>query len=158
MTHPESQFALPFAERDEVSVRRTMKIFGVSRSVVLFLIEKKLIRAFRKHETGNYFISYQSIVEYCDKLREKYHIEDTRPKRGGIFGRYRDEELMPFSLAEDTMTIAEVADVLRYAEQTVRHLCEEGKLLSYKVHDDGLWRISKRSLQQLCERMRSMAS
>jgi excisionase family DNA binding protein len=147
------QFALPFAEKDEVSVTRVCKILGVTRLMVVALCEAKEIKGTRRHPTGNHFISYKSLIEYTDRLRVRYAIEDTRPKRDGIFGRYRDDEILPFSLAHDTMTVPEVAELLRYSQQKVRILCEEGVITSYKLLPDGFWRISKKSVAALFEQM-----
>jgi hypothetical protein len=144
------QIALPFAEKDEVSVTRTRKILGVSNKAVFYLIAHKQITAFRRGHLGNFFVSYPSLVAYCDRLRVKYEIPDLRPKREGIFGRYRDHELLPFPL-EETITVETVADVLRYSVQRARMLCEEGRFLSYKLHEQASWRISRPSFESFVD-------
>jgi len=92
-------------------------------------------------------VSYQSIVEHCNRLREEYAIRDRRPRlvRGQL--RYRDEEILPFP-SRDTIPAIEAAPMLGYlAKWSVWKLCEEGRFEAYRLHPCSAWRISRSSLQ-----------
>lgn len=151
------QFVMPFAEKDEVETSRVMRILGVSRKEVLMMLRAGDLEYMRKQPRGYCYISYASLVRYCDQLREKYAIDDHRPKRDGVFGRHKDVDLLPFPLS-DTMSVADVARVLNITEQHVRNMCESGTLVSYKLEDGLRWRISMRSFHEYLARLTSRKS
>ena len=146
------QFVMPFAERDEVETSRVMRILGVSRKEVLMMLKAGDLEFMRRQPRGYCYISYASLVRYCDALRVKYAIGDNRPKRDGIFGRHKDVDLLPFPLT-DTMGVGDVARVLNCTERNVREMCEAGVLLSYKLEDGLRWRISMRSFHEYIARL-----
>jgi hypothetical protein len=91
-------------------------------------------------------ILYSSIVRYCDQLRLKYNIVDRRPRLANSFLRHRDEDLLPFPLA-DTIRSTETLEALGYtAHSALVSLVEEGRFDAYKLVGGKEWRISRSSL------------
>jgi excisionase family DNA binding protein len=54
-----------------------------------------------------------------------------------------------------TMSVADVALLLRTSNGTVLRLCEEGKLRRYRRRKGGNWRISKSSIAEFERRLRA---
>ena len=157
-----SQFILPFAEKEYVTVQRTAAILGISDPTVyrlaglkgrdgracIFLVDYR--HGARKR------VLYSSIVRFCDGLREKYSIPDRRPTLDAPWFRHRDEALLPFPLA-DTMDSAEAIAALGYADiRPLTCLIEEGRFEAYKLMEANAcgWRISRSSFRMFLNQTR----
>jgi hypothetical protein len=142
------QLLLPFAEREYVDTARAAKILGVSRGTVARMAASGYIQMIEFRARAWHRVRYQSIVDWCDKLRAQYGILDLRPPLPSPLLRYRDAELLPFPLA-DTLYLRHIIEPLGYShKQSAARLCEEGRLLSYRLHPAAAWRIHAPSFQQ----------
>lgn len=148
------RYELPFQRSEEVDIARIARILGVNRCTVFRLLDADLIRSY-KLPAGKRRIEYNSVVEYCDRLRVEYRISAraVRPLRGR---RHRDEDLLPFPLV-DTIGIAEVREALDCTHTSALYMLEEGKLVGYQVfirRRGCPWRISRTSLERYIESLR----
>ena len=148
------QLLLPFAEREYVDVRRTCRILGVSPRCVLDLRERGIIEMIDYRFHARKRVRYQSIVDLCDRLRQRYAIPDTRPPLASPMLRHRDVDLLPFPLT-DTIDVLRALEVLGYVSKNpIYRMIEEGQFWSYRISDLNPWRISKRSLGEFLLRAR----
>lgn len=140
------QLLLPFAEREYIDVKRAARILGVSHSTTLELHRDGEIEMidYAKHKRKR--VRYQSVVDFCDRLRKKHSIADRRPRLDAPFLRHRDDDLLPFSI-EDTIGMEEVMEILGYSSRTPVYLMiEEGRFEAYQISNRNPWRISRSSL------------
>lgn len=149
-----SQILLPFAEKEWISVERTMAILSVPIST--------LYRIRAAHDAqGRPFIDvadwgvgrrkrvlYASVVRYCDYLRQRYGIPDRRPPLANAIFRHRDEDLLPFPI-RDTIGVRQAMALLGYeTRRPISLLAEEGKFEAYRLLEieGSPWRISRSSI------------
>jgi len=146
------QLILPFAEREYVSVPRAAHILDVGESTVHRLAEmqdrggRALLHLISYRRNAHKRILYSSIVHFCDGLREKFGIQDRRPKLDHPMFRHRDEDLLPFRLS-DTINMNDALQALGYENyQSIIFLIEEGRFDAYQLLKGSSWRISRSSL------------
>jgi hypothetical protein len=158
MTLNDRQMLLPFAEREYIDVKRAARILGVSTWSVRELYASGLIRMIDYAKRKRKRVNYQSIVDLCDKVRERYCIKSRRPPLDAPFLRHRDADLLPFPL-DDTIGIEQVATILGYSStHPVYLMIEEGRFEAYQLFNRSPWRISKSSLASYLETVRSRES
>jgi hypothetical protein len=144
-SRPEGKLApkldLPFQRSSEVDVRRVASILAVSQNTVLSMLE------------------YDSVIEHCNQLRVHYRISEDRLLRKPAHGRLRDEDLLPFPIAQ-TVFAKEVQRRLDIARQNVIYLIEQGDLVGYQVLIDlkaSPYRIYRPSLERYMASLRIQA-
>ncbi len=159
-----NQLVLPFAEREYVDVARCAHILGVSWTTVHRLAAtidfhgKPLISMIEYRRGARKRILYSSIVYFCDHLRQKYSIADRRPKLTNPLLRNRDEDLLPFPLA-DTIYTEEAMNALGYqSKRPLLDLIEEGRFEAYCLIPGNTWRISRSSFAAYLEVVRNRPS
>lgn len=136
----------PFPEKEYVDMARAARILGVTDSTVSVLFKKGLIGIIDYAPHKRKRVRYQSIVEFCDQLRQRYAIADRRPPLGSSVSRHKDSNLLPFPI-QDTIGIEQAAKILGYGSVTpVRLMIEEGRFEAYQFYPSSPWRISKLSL------------
>jgi hypothetical protein len=146
---------MPFAEREYVSMRRAMSILGVSEATLSRLVADGVVQWFNLGKTTWKRVRYQSLIEFCDQLRQQHKIESRRPPLGAPYLRYRDEDLLPFPLS-DTIPSAEACAALGYIKTpSVVLLIEEGRFDAYQLVQRAPWRISRSSLLVFINRSRT---
>jgi hypothetical protein len=154
----EGQQLLPFAEREYIDVARACHILGVSSSTFYVLHEAGLIEVIGYAPHKQKRVRYQSIVDLCDRLRQRHCIRDRRPRLATPHLRHRDADLLPFPL-DDTITIDEAAAIMGYrSAKPVRHMIEEGRFEAYQFSPERPWRISRSSLAAYIDSARHSAS
>lgn len=144
----EDQLVLPFAEREYVDVRRASRILGVHATTISQFYEWGLIEMldYSKHKRKR--VRYQSLVDLCDKLRQKYSIDDRRPALSAPYLRHQDMDLLPFPIS-DTITVEDAMEMMGYASPKPIYLAiEEGRFDAYQFSSKTPWRISKLSLSR----------
>ena len=158
------QMLLPFAEREYVDVRRCARILGVTCTTVYRIAEKidfdgtPLLTVLEYRTGAHKRILYSSIVRFCDKLRARHMIKDRRPPLDNPLLRNKDEDLLPFPLA-DTICAKEALDALGYANITsLTALIEEGAFEAYKLINGREWRISRSSFSAYLKRVYDRSS
>jgi excisionase family DNA binding protein len=148
MSASTNQILLPFAEKEYVDVRRAGRILGIGPRDVLYLYEWGLIEVIDYAKGKRKRVRYQSIVDLCDRLREKYSVRDRRPPLPSPIFRHRDEDLLPFPLA-DTAGVPEVTEVLGYGSaHPIYMMIEEGRFEAYRLSQRSPWRISRSSVAE----------
>jgi excisionase family DNA binding protein len=156
MTIAVDQLLLPFAEKEYVDVRRAAAILGVGHQTIIDLYASGKIEMIDYAKRKRKRVRYQSIVDFCERLRTKHSIRDRRPPLSPNF-RHRDADLLPFPL-EDTMTIDEVVSILGYCSKTPIYLMiEEGRFEAYQLDVCSPWRISRSSLAEYLKGVHSNA-
>jgi hypothetical protein len=100
-------------------------------------------------------VHYQSLVDFCDRLREQYKIADRRPALPAPNLRHRDEDLLPFPL-RDSIPPQIAMDMLGFFRKRnpPLHLIEEGHFDAYRLFPEDRWRISRSSLEAFIDRSR----
>lgn len=152
----------PLAESEYISVERAARILHIGIASVYRLRS-------RCDEYGRPFIemldyghgmhkriAYDSVVRFCDRLRECYAIRDRRPPLGPNLSRWRDSDLLPFPI-DDTIGLREATDCLGYLSLSpVLKLVEEGRFEAYRLlPDPGCpWRISRSDFARWLETRR----
>lgn len=146
---------LPAPNNKFIDVARAGSILGVKKDVVHHLLASHQLRGYRLRESGPWNVEYASIAELCDRLRLDYHIADRR-RAAPPSGRWRDDDLLPFPLA-DTVYTQDAMTGLGLTRVGAIRLCEEGAFECYRlVPNAGVpWRISKTSLFHYAERLRA---
>lgn len=146
------QLLLPFAEREFIDVARCCRILGCSWAVIARLTEAREIDLVDFRKRGWKRVRYASVVAYCDRLRDKYKIEDRRTPLSNPILRHRDAELLPFPLA-DMIGAKQACEALGFDRTTrlVRAM-EEGAFEGYQLMAESPWRISLSSLQRCLDR------
>jgi hypothetical protein len=146
-----SQFILPFAEKEYVTVRRTAHILGVSQNTVYRLAGLRGRDGRANLQLVDYGfharqrVLYSSIVSFCDGLRARFLIADRRPPLSHPMFRHKDEDLLPFPMG-DTVYSAEAMAALGYdARGALVRLIEEGRFEAYRLLTIAPWRISRSS-------------
>ena len=149
---PVRKLELPFQMSQTIDAVRTRSILDVSHRTMTLLLDTGEIRGY--HAPGkpkHWRIEYDSVVEYCDKLRVHYHISDTRaPRKTGRHNRRRDSELLPFP-KDETTSVSEVAKVLSVCSTSVVSLIQDGTLTAYQIVIDQRgcpWRIWEPSFER----------
>ena len=150
----ERQLCLPFPDEKTIDMARCCAILHVSPHVVRRLIVTPLdtnsqemsLVAYNTMRCAPLRIDYQSLVHFLDALRIRHGIPDRRPTP--VFGRHRDDELLPFSWA-DTITVEEAAEVLNIHRSKVLLRIEAGQFETYQLVRSSPWRISRTSLARL---------
>jgi excisionase family DNA binding protein len=142
-----TQFLLPFAEREYIDVPRCCKILGVNETIVRRLAESGLIDLIDHMPRTRKKVRYQSVVDFCNRLRHQYCIPDTRPRLSAPYLRHRDADLLPFPLS-DTISSAEAIDLLGCSLFTMTRLIDEGRIMGYRLLPGRRtpWRISRSSV------------
>ena len=139
---------LPWPPNQDVDVARAAAILRLTQNEVIRLAKAGHISGYqlrkRRGSREPWRISYQSIVDLCDRLRVKYAIRDRRPKLG-VGRRWRDADLLPFPIS-DTVGIKEVRTGLCLGHNKAFRLIEEGPFDAYRFTPNHTWRISKTSL------------
>ena len=154
------QLLLPFPDEKTIDANRCCAILHVSRPVIDRLratplrpgSDEKCIVAYNTMPHAPLRIDYDSLVRFMDYLREKHAIQDRRPPK--VFGRHRDEHLLPFPWA-DTITVEEVADVLGVYRTKVLNRIEAGQFEAYQLTEGSPWRVSRSSLARVIESFKS---
>ena len=146
---------MPLAEREYVSMRRAMSILGVSEATLSRLVADGAVQWFNLGKATWKRVRYQSLIEFCDQLRQQHKIESRRPPLGAPYLRYRDEDLLPFPLS-DTIPSDQACAALGYIKTpSVVLLIEEGRFDAYQLGERSPWRISRSSLLGFINRSRS---
>ena len=148
---------LPFQRSAEIDVSRVMRILAVSRHTVLRMLRNHLLRNYWIGNTPR--IEYDSVVEYCNLLRVHYRISEDRLLRKPARGRLRDEDLLPFPIAQ-TIYAGEVERRLDVARQNVIYLIEQGDLVGYQVLIDAAaspFRVYRPSLERYIASLHAQA-
>lgn len=146
-----AQLLLPYAEREWIDVARARRILGVGGNDTIYLLRRPCLG--RPYIEGIDFgknkrqrILYASVVRYCDWLREHYALPDRRPALPNSIFRHRDEDLLPFPLAE-TIGVPEAQTFLPYDSTAfVFKRLEEGAFHAYKLmpgSPTSPWRICR---------------
>ena len=150
-----SQSAIPVStqEKEYISTRRALNILGVTQPTTLSrLAAAGRIRLVPYKKTGR--VHYGSLVEFCDRIREAYRIEDRRPKLSAPNLGHRDEDVLPFPLA-DTISAEEACAALGKKNKALLDLIEGGYFEAYQLMQSEPWRVSRSSLFAFVERVRS---
>jgi Helix-turn-helix domain len=146
-----NQLLLPFSEKDYVDVRRAADILGLSTRAIFELYEAGQIEMIDYAKRKWKRVRYQSIVDFCDKLRQKYAIPDRRPPLSNPMFRHRDADILPFPL-EDTINVEQTMQILGYiSEPPVYNMITEGRFEAYHFLPNSPWRISRSSLANYLE-------
>lgn len=140
------QILLPFAEKEYIDVPRARRILGVSTVTVLNLYQAGKIEIIDYAKCKRKRVRYQSIVDFCDELRERYGIKDRRPPLSHPMFRHADTDLLPFPLA-DTINVERAAQILGYETAApVISLVLDYRFDAYHFLPNSPWRISLSSL------------
>lgn len=145
------QLRLPFPDVKTIDAAHCCSILHIVPATVYRLLrtplhadpEETSIRGYNTMRFAPIRIEYASVVRFCDVLRERHSIPDRRP--APTFGRWRDEELLPFPWA-DTISTEDAADVLGIDRSKVLLRIEVGQFEAYQIVAMSDWRISKTSL------------
>lgn len=152
-----SDVLCPLPEREYVDVRRAGAILGLSTRAIFELYKAGQIEMIDYAKRKWKRVRYQSIVNLCDKLREKYCIADRRPPLSNPMFRHRDADLLPFPL-EDTIDVAQTMQVLGYiSEPPVYNMITEGRFEAYHFLPNSPWRISQLSLADYVHKVQSLS-
>jgi hypothetical protein len=144
--HPAIQVT-PFAGHEYVDVNRCCKILGVSRQTIIRLAHSHMLLMIAYRTLSWKKINYQSIVTFCDYLREEYKIASRRPALSAPGLRHRDEDLLPFPL-NDTIGADHAYKALGvFRHQLLIELIQEGRFEAYRIVPGAPWRISASSLE-----------
>jgi len=155
------KLALPFQRSQEIDIRRVAKILAVGDITAYRMVRAGLFPGAYQvsgSKQQQWRIAYSSVVEYCNRLRLEYRISSraVTPIPGR---RHRDEELLPFPMAE-TIGVAEVRAALDCTHKAVLHMLDEGTLTGYQVlilTRGCPWRIYSRSLDRYLSSLRTTA-
>jgi hypothetical protein len=151
------QILLPFAEKEYIDAGRACGILGVGYSTLQRMAASGMIEWIGAAKSTWKRVRYQSIVEFCEGLRQQLQIADRRPPLAPSL-RHRDADLLPFPLA-DTASAREALKALGLERRTdMVKLIEEGKFDAYQLVPQGPWRISRSSLLAFIERSRTTVS
>lgn len=150
---------LPIQRSKQIDIPRVRQILGVNIKTAIKMLEKGMIRGFRHAgKRSPWHVEYDSVVEYCDRLRVSHAISNARV---GIKGqRRRDRDLLPFPL-DETISLSEVCRRLDLAPNSVVHLIETGAIVGYQLifEQKGCpWRIHAPSVEQYLASLHAMAA
>lgn len=135
-----------------VDVKRSGQILGVSWAVIVRLADQGHLRLVGYRPRGWKRVSYKSIVEHCNRLREEYAIPDRRPALSSPVMRCRDEDLLPFPL-RDTIGVIDIQPVLGFSTDVpVRKILEKRLFECYRLHPSAPWRIFAPSFREYLNR------
>jgi hypothetical protein len=143
---PECDLLQPFPNPEYIDVKRAAHILGVSHTNILELHAARRIEMinYAKHKRKR--IRYASIVEFCDRLRLDHGIANRRPALPSSLFRHRDEDVLPFPLA-DTLSTTQALQYMAYdSTNPILHMIDEGLFEAYKISNSSAWRISAISL------------
>jgi len=153
---PAPKLGLPIQKSNTIDSRRAAAILHVSLRTVLRMCERALLRSYCYNRGKKIWqIEYTSIVEYCDSLRVRYGISDSRAQLPPGHKRRRDEDLLPFPFLQ-TIFVADAMKRLECSGTVVLQLIESGDLVAYKFLTDnvlGHWRIHEPSLDRYIARL-----
>ncbi len=144
----------PIPEKEYIDVPRTCRILGVTEATVRRLAESKLIDLVEYRARSWKKVRYQSVVDFCDVLRERYAIPNRRPTLSAPYLRQRDEDLLPFPL-RTTMLAPEAQMILACGNRTLLKLLEEGRFECYQLVPSAPWRISRPSFADYVKAVRN---
>jgi hypothetical protein len=143
---PADQLVLPFAEREYIDIKRTMRILGVGHSTVCDMYDAGLFDMLDYAVHKRKRVHYQSLVDFCDRLRTVYGIADRRPALDAPYLRHKDADLLPFPL-DDTIKVENAVEIMGYSSPVpIYKLIDEGKFDAYQLTPGTSWRISRSSL------------
>lgn len=132
MAQPSASPVPPFAAKEYVDRRRACGILGVGLRTLERLAASGRVGYIDLRKKSHKRLQYQSIVDFCDRLRQESKIADRRPQLAPHL-RHRDEDLLPFPLA-DTIHAEEACELLGFRHlQPVVRLIEEGKFEAYQL-------------------------
>jgi hypothetical protein len=141
---PEQQL-LPFAEKEYIDAGRACGILGVGYSTLQRMAASGMIDWVGAEKSTWKRVRYQSIVDFCERLRQQHRLPDRRPALSPSL-RHRDCDLLPFAL-DDTVSAREALKSLGLVRRTAMvRLIEEGRFEAYQLVPQGPWRISRPSL------------
>jgi translation initiation factor 2 len=142
------QLIQPYAECEYINAARCCKILGCSWDLIARLAEAGEIDCMKFCRCSWKLARYASVAAYCDRLREKYMIEDRRPALSDRMLCHKDANLLPFPLS-DTIGAKQACEALGFndATQLVRAI-EERAFEGYQLMANSPWRISLSSLQR----------
>ncbi len=147
---------LPIAPNLVVDIKRAAEILDVSEPTILKLRQLGCIDGYQLTGTRRWNIAYQSIVDFCDRLRIEHALHDRRAKL--LPGRrWTDKEILPFP-KEDTVSVEDAMRGLDQAKDATLKLIEEGAFEAYRLHPNSSWRISKTSLFAYRDRLKEQLS
>jgi hypothetical protein len=134
-----------FAEKEYIDAGRACGILGVGYSTLQRMAASGMIEWIGAAKSTWKRVRYQSIVEFCEGLRQRHRLPDRRPALAPSL-RHRDCDLLPFALA-DTVNAREALKALGLVRRTAMvRLIEEGRFEAYQLVPQGPWRISRPSL------------
>lgn len=144
-----------FADKDYIDMRRAGSILGVSWQTVMRLTVSGMLEIIEyRRKYARKKVRYQSIVEFCDRLRNMYNIPDRRPPLVPPL-RHRDEDLLPFPL-RITMPSEEATAALGLGDDALRKLIANCCFEAYQiVPGRSQWRISRLSFCEYLEALRN---
>lgn len=146
------QLLLPFAHKEYISVKRAAHILGIGYVSVLDLYAAGKIEMIEYVKRRRKRVKYSSIVGLCDRLRNQYNIKDRRPPLDNPIFRHKDEDLLPFPIA-DTISTREASDILGYDSLLpVQQMIREGHFDAYQISSGYPYRVSRKSLAEFIAR------
>jgi hypothetical protein len=142
------------SEKEYIDISRACRILGVSWRPLREMAEAGCINLMEYRQGIRLKkVRYQSVVDYCDRLRAEFLIPDQRPPLSSTLFRHRDEDLLPFRL-RDTISMEEALSALGYNSGTsVGKLIDLGCFWAYKLRARAPWRISAPSLSEYLDQV-----
>lgn len=154
---------VPAAQEHYIDLGRAARILGVHPSTIYRLTTRRRpgggyvigLAEYRPHARKR--VLYSSILRLCDELRARHGILDRRPDLGDPLMLHRDEDLLPFPLA-DTMPLGDACRVLGYEKgDAVLKLITMGFFEGYQLVENAPWRVSRKSLAAFLASIRDRA-
>lgn len=131
-------------EKEYIDMARTTRILGLSTTTGYRLAELGLIDLIEYRARGWKRVRYQSVVEFCNRMRVSYAISDRRPPLAAHM-RHKDEDLLPFPLS-DTIDAKQALSALGFRKlPPLVKLIKEGHIEAYQVVPGSPWRICRSS-------------
>lgn len=137
-----------------INMQRTCAILGVGWETASRLARAGHIELVEHRGRAWKLIRYQSLVRFCNRMRDEYHVLDRRPPLASSEIEYRDEDLLPFPLA-DTIYSEEVIVALGVSKNVLSHLIDERRFEAYRLAfprgratKGSPWRISRSSFRE----------
>jgi hypothetical protein len=160
-TEATPKLALPIQRSAEIDIARVANIFGITVASARNMAEDHLFPgSYKVSSLTPWRINYDAVVAYCNNLRLQYRISSRLPPLGKG-RRHRDEDLLPFPLAE-TISGREVSEALECSRDTVSHLLDSGGLIGYRVRAQDVrgnpWRIWRLSLERYIASLHASAA
>jgi hypothetical protein len=146
---------LPFQGSAQIDLKRLQRILGIDPRTMRRMIHEKAFRSFCGPSGRR--IEYDSVVDFCNKLRVEFGISACSAKPR--LGRMRDRDLLPFPL-DETIGVPETCAILDCSVGACIGLIDEGKLVAYKIRNGHIkcpWRIHRPSLERYIASLHAQA-